>query len=368
MLHFRNVRWGISVDVSFERDSPDGSPPAQTPARFVSRHDIAININDFDEQFAAAIQRIISEIDMFTSHGSGWNIIGILNVTVQCAHYDSIRGSSFIPTPSWLKKKRAVVNVLNENDDYCFLYSVLAHKYPPKNNANQPSHYRKYILDMKSKGLLNGLQWPLPIKQIPIFERMNPEFSINVMYADPDETGHKITPLYASKHRGREQTVFLLLLTEPVEKENEEEELALGSRDNFNGLRLHYVLVRNTSALFNDVTNHQHKTHLCPYCFHRYSTACLLKAHVERCSVHAPCSIRFPSKWRKTNATKRKRAEMEGEGESEQEGVEDLLEIDSDVKKAALEKQKSNRDPRFYFKISPLHPYVQSPGSYLRRL
>ena len=53
-----------------------------------------------------------------------------LNVTVQCAHYDSIRGSSFIPTPSWLKKKRAVVNVLNENDDYCFLYSVLAHKYP----------------------------------------------------------------------------------------------------------------------------------------------------------------------------------------------------------------------------------------------
>ena len=204
---------------------------------------------------------------------------------------------------------------------------------------------------MKSKGLLNGLQWPLPIKQIPIFERMNPEFSINVMYADPDETGHKITPLYASKHRGREHTVFLLLLTEPVEKENEEEELVLGSRDNFNGLRLHYVLVRNTSALFNDVANHQHKTHLCPYCFHRYSTACLLKAHVERCSVHAPCSIRFPSKWRKTNATKRKRAEMEGEGESEQEGVEDLLEIDSDVKKAALEKQKSNQTPDFILKF-----------------
>ena len=125
---FRNIRWGIIVDVLFERDSPDGGAPARTEARFLSRHEIALNVGDIDEQFGQPIERIIEEMEKFTSHGSGWNAIGIVKVTIQCTHYDSIGGSSFLLTPKWLQNKRALVNVINDKDDKCFLYSISAHK------------------------------------------------------------------------------------------------------------------------------------------------------------------------------------------------------------------------------------------------
>ena len=87
---------------------------------------------------------------------------------------------------------------------------------------------------MARSGSLEGLSWPLPIKQIPIFEQNNSEYSINVMYVDPDEMGRRVAPLYASKYRQCEQQVFLLLLTEQIEMKEEDEPLILGARDNFN--------------------------------------------------------------------------------------------------------------------------------------
>ena len=76
------------------------------------------------------------------------------------------------------------------------------------------------------------------------------------MYVDPDEMGHKIVPLFASKYRQREQQVFLLLLTKQVKMSEEDEPLILGARDNFDGLKWHYVLVRHPSRLLSSVTNH----------------------------------------------------------------------------------------------------------------
>ena len=344
---FRNIRWGIIVDILFERDSPDGGAPARTEARFLSRHEIALNVGDIDEQFEQSIETIIGEMEKFTSHGSGWNAIGIVKVTIQCTHYDSIGGSSFLPTPKWLQNKRALVNVVNDKDDKCFLYSILAHKYADKTNPNRTFHYRSYIDDMARSGSLEGLSWPLPIKQIPIFERNNSEYSINVMYVDPDETDHRIVPLYASKYRQREQQVFLLLLTEQIEMKEEDEPLILGARDNFDGLKWHYVLVRHPSRLLSSVTSHDGRVHVCPHCLHRFRTVDLLKKHVDSCSEHKPCRIRFPSRW-KTNATRSKNdAAREKVNEDEAvEGIEDLLNLDGEENRGVAEEQrcKEKRD------------------------
>ena len=37
---------------------------------------------------------------------------------------DLKRGSSYIPSPTWLQFKKAIVNPKNKNDNYCFAYAI----------------------------------------------------------------------------------------------------------------------------------------------------------------------------------------------------------------------------------------------------
>ena len=37
---------------------------------------------------------------------------------------DLIRGSSYIPSPTWLQFQKAIVNPNNEKDNYCFAYAI----------------------------------------------------------------------------------------------------------------------------------------------------------------------------------------------------------------------------------------------------
>ena len=86
--------------------------------------------------------------------------------------YRPLGGSagSFVPTPPWIIKKKAVVNVQNSDDDYCFVWSVLAHLHPAQANPHRIHNYTSYASELN----LDGLTFPLPVKDIPRFERQNP--------------------------------------------------------------------------------------------------------------------------------------------------------------------------------------------------
>ena len=54
--------------------------------------------------------------------------------------YDPLKASSHIPLPKELQSKKALLNIQN-NDEKCFLWSVLAHLHPVAENAHRVSHY-----------------------------------------------------------------------------------------------------------------------------------------------------------------------------------------------------------------------------------
>ena len=63
---------------------------------------------------------------------SGWIMDVVENIHLNISIYHARRGSSWIPTPTRLKGKRAIINVKNINDDRCFEYSILAAKHAYK--------------------------------------------------------------------------------------------------------------------------------------------------------------------------------------------------------------------------------------------
>jgi hypothetical protein len=92
---------------------------------------IALRDNELDQQISDAIERIKNLVETHEDRNSGFKVEGILNAKLSIAKYDVIVGSSYIPLPPHIAVKRECINVKN-NDENCFLYSILAQNIQPK--------------------------------------------------------------------------------------------------------------------------------------------------------------------------------------------------------------------------------------------
>ena len=232
--------------------------------------------SDIDEQIQLASTTITQRMDNFTqTEGSGWVISEIIRLTLSIAAYDSVLGSSYIPTPQSLSKKRAVINIKNK-DDRCFLYCILAQLYPADRDRERPNKYDGYFSQINYEGLI----MPMAVDKITKFENLNPSISVSVLYIDPDE--RTIFPVRVTSHRGRKHHVNLLLL-----------------QDEYTGL-FHYTLITGLSRLLHSQTKNGGCSYPCPYCLHRCKNQTVLDEHSIHCGKHKPLKIKFPHPLKKS--------------------------------------------------------------------
>ena len=71
--------------------------------------------------------------------------------------------------------KRLFLNVQNK-DNLCFLYSILAQLHPAEENAKRVSKYKKYLNTLK----YDGIEMPISVGDIDRFEKLNQDLTINV--------------------------------------------------------------------------------------------------------------------------------------------------------------------------------------------
>src|SRR5207245_813263 len=84
--------------------------------------------------------------------GSGWITQRIKGVTIHTVTFNPVGGSSNIPTPTRLALRKVIVNVQNHNE-FCFLYSILAQIHPASDNSHRKSKYAPFIKEFNTKGL-----------------------------------------------------------------------------------------------------------------------------------------------------------------------------------------------------------------------
>ena len=99
---------------------------------------------------------------------AGWVLDEIENVHLKVSSYKPIRGSCHIDTLSSIKYKRALINVENE-DDRCFEYAIIASEFPPKYYKHLPSNYINVMDELNTK----GIEMPMRLKDISKFEKKN---------------------------------------------------------------------------------------------------------------------------------------------------------------------------------------------------
>ena len=71
--------------------------------------DTHINLESTDEKriIASDISRIRNDLDKYQQNGSGWYFKEIVGLEIHTAEYKPMNGSSYIPLPEWISKKKS---------------------------------------------------------------------------------------------------------------------------------------------------------------------------------------------------------------------------------------------------------------------
>lgn len=170
--------------------------------------------------------------------------------------------SSYIPLPQIIAAKKAVINIQNE-DNKCFLWSVLAGIHPTENNSHRVSSYVPFLNELN----IDGIDFPTPLSQIDKFERLN-QISINVFGWEKE-----IFPLHITRHNFDKHVNLLLI---------------------WDGEQSHFCLIKNLSRLLGNLTKHEHQSFYCPYCLHRFVNKSKLDSHIVDCKEHKEQKIKMP--------------------------------------------------------------------------
>ena len=167
------------------------------------------------------------------------------------------RSGSYIETPAWIKKKKATINVKND-DDKCFQYAVTV--------ALNCDKIKKHWSEINFPS--NAGDWKK-------FELNNKSIALNVLYVPEGEK--TIRHAYKSKYNLKcENQVILLMISD--------------------GEKWHYLAVRSLSALLKGVTSNHKGDSYYLNCFHSYRTKEALEKHIKVCEDKDYCYIEMPKK------------------------------------------------------------------------
>ena len=230
-----------------------------------SRPTIVMHATDLDVVIEEAMDKISQLLECFEVQRSGYTLSKILECNVNVSSYDVIGGSSHIPLPPHIQSKRACVNINNENSN-CFQFLLLYVRKPNNSkDSNEAYHYEKHLGELN----MDGIKSPVPIKQIPRFEKQNPVFSVDVYgllgkYKQDRQNKVRLYPMHTSPHKNRKHHANLLLLK--------------------NRRKSHYVVIKSLSRLLSGRTDHDGRMHVCQFCLYLFAKKESFTAHEEVCS------------------------------------------------------------------------------------
>ena len=174
-----------------------------------------------------------------------------------------MRGSSYLPLPDWLARKKAIVNPHND-DDECFKWSVIPVENAGMTDPQRVSNLRKFMDNYN----WSGLEFPVSTKDIGKFETRN-SISVNVLAVE----GRDIYIHRKGWRMGREINLLMV------------------SKD---GIR-HYTAIKSLSRLLSSKnSNTKCKQHFCINCLQGFTQELSRDQHQAYCEDNESVRVEMP--------------------------------------------------------------------------
>ena len=107
---------------------------------------------------------------METAVGSCWALIKIQNLKLHFVEFKPMKGSSFVDLPDCIKKKKAVINILNKNDNECFKWCV-TRAMNPLGKRKKENLLTKKLREQSKIFDWTGVNFPTSFEDISRFEK-----------------------------------------------------------------------------------------------------------------------------------------------------------------------------------------------------
>ena len=137
-------------------------------------------------------QKMLESFAKFQNKGSGWSLDNIEELEIFITKYKPMRGK---PLPNEIKARKATINPEND-DDKCFIYSVtLGCEKPWEKGFRNPQRITEVLKKQAEKKYndFKGLEFPVQVKNIHIFEKKN-NVSVHVLsYCDDTKKVYPLT-------------------------------------------------------------------------------------------------------------------------------------------------------------------------------
>ena len=173
------------------------------------------------------------------------------------------RGSSYLPLPDWLAKKKAIVNPHND-DEECFKWSVIAAENVGMKDPQRVSSLRKFMDNYD----WSGLEFPVSIKDIERFETQN-NISVNILAVE-----------------GRD-----VYIHRKGERVGGEINLLMVSEDDIP----HYTAIKSLSRLLSSKnSNTNRKQHFCMNCLQGFMQESSRDQHQVYCEDNESVRVEMP--------------------------------------------------------------------------
>ena len=201
--------------------------------------------NYINDTYDGMVSETLEEFARYQMDGSGWSLKSTNSLLLSVVRWIPMKGSSYIPLPSNLKGKRALINIKNR-DNECFKWAVTRALNPVD---KKPDRVTKILIEQSKEYNWGGISFPTPTSEIARFEKNN-NVSINVMGNNGD---NKVYPLQRSKHKFDTKIELMLIMDE--EKDS------------------HYVVVKDMSRLlYGQATKKHGQRYYCFNCFNGFTS------------------------------------------------------------------------------------------------
>ena len=274
LRNYRNIKVKFVLVCMMEKKVEGGKKlefEVQDKAYFHSDTYINLESTDIKGLLGKIIRNIIEKINIYQQNGSGWYFKEVIQLEIHTVEFKPLKGSSYIPLPDWIMRKKAIVSIRNK-DSKCFLWSILRYLHPREKNDSRLKDLEQYENELK---IPKGFKFPVKVGDITKFENANPKLpGINVFSVT---TNKKFYPLRMAL-RDSQKSIDLFLYEE-------------------NG-KCHYGLIKNFSRLFrSQITSRTNEPlHICKRCFSGFTKDTLLQNHIFYCLSKDSVYVKMPKK------------------------------------------------------------------------
>ena len=175
------------------------------PSEFHTSIELNLDGTDEKELYDTMVERILEKTATFLATGSEWRFHSVIKLELHTASYKPLRGETWISLPIELANKNAIINMKNK-DNKCFLWCVLRALNPKDKDPQRITD----LINMKDTLNMEGIEYPVSLKDLIKFEKQTPAISITVFGYE----GKSVYPLRNSDNTDREHNIILMLIEE----------------------------------------------------------------------------------------------------------------------------------------------------------